>query len=254
MIFLLKKLLAVLILPPVGPLVPIALGLLLMRRRPRVARLLSWGGLLLALLLVSPDPVGWLLDDLEQAPVVAPASLRQADAIVILGGGARKYAPEFGGQTVNRLSLERIRYGARLARQSGLPVLVSGGAPSGSQPEAALMKAALEEDFRVPVRWTEERSLDTRDNAEMSAAILLPAGARRIVLVTHAAHMRRAVEAFEHAGLAVTPAPTAFLLGRGAQDEALPGLPNMNAAYAGSYAAHEWLGLLAYRASTYFRP
>ena len=42
---------------------------------------------------------------------------------------------------------------------------------------------------------------------------------------------------------------TAFFGGRGASDDALPGLPGMNAAFAGSYAAHEWLGLLAYRLS-----
>ena len=39
-----------------------------------------------------------------------------ADAIVILSGGLRDYAPEYGGSTVNRITLERVRYGARLAR------------------------------------------------------------------------------------------------------------------------------------------
>lgn len=247
--FILKKLLSPLLLPPLAPLLLIALGLLLMKRWPRSGKFIAWSGLILSILLISPEPVGWLLDELESVPVVQPASLKNADAIVILGGGARKYAPEFGGQTVNRITLERIRYGARLARESGLPVLVSGGAPSGSEPEAALMKTALEDDFRQPVKWVESRSLDTRENAGRSAEILLPAGARRIVLVTHAAHMRRAVEAFEHAGFTVIPAPTAFLLGRGPKDEVLPGMPNMNAAFAGGYAAHEWLGLLAQRFS-----
>ena len=99
------------------------------------------------------------------------------------------------------------------------------------------------------MKWVESRSLDTRENAARSAEILLPAGARRIVLVTHAAHMRRSVEAFERAGFTVIPAPTAFLLGRGPKDEVLPGMPNMNATFAGGYAAHEWLGLLAQRFS-----
>lgn len=247
--FILKKLLSPLLLPPLAPLLLIALGLVVMKRWPRSGKMLSWGGLVLSVFLISPEPVSWLLDELESIPVVQPASLKNADAIVIMGGGARKYAPEFGGQTVNRITLERIRYGARLARESGLHILVSGGAPSGSQPEAALMKTTLEEDFRQPVQWVESRSLDTRDNAARSAEILLPAGARRIVLVTHAAHMRRSVAAFEHAGFTVIPAPTAFLLGRGPKDEVLPGMPNMNAAFAGAYAAHEWLGLLAQRVS-----
>lgn len=247
--FIVKKLLSILLLPPVLPLLVVGVGLLLLGRRPRTGKLLAWSGLALALLLATPGPVDWLLRGLETAPVLRPEALRRADAIVILGGGARKNAPEFGGQTVNRITLERVRYGARLARQSGLPVLVSGGAPAKSEPEAALMKKTLEEDFGVAVRWAEERSLDTRDNARLSAAILLPAGARRIVLVTHAAHMRRAVDAFAGAGFEVIPAPTAFQQGPPGGDEVIPSAPSMNSAYAGAYAAHEWLGLLASRFS-----
>ncbi|MCK6372525.1 MAG: YdcF family protein [Zoogloea sp.] len=246
--FFVKKLIALLLLPPLGPLIVICAGLLLQRWRPRTGRLLAWSGLALTLLATTPRMVDALLDDLEDVAVVQPAQLADAGAIVILGGGARTNAPEFGGQTVNRLTLERVRYGARLARQSGLPVLVSGGAPSGSQPEAELMKTALEEDFRLPVKWVEAASLDTRDNARMSAALLQAASVKRVVLVTHAAHMHRAVEAFEAAGLEVVPAPTGFFR-RGPADDTLPRLPNMNSAYAGTYAIHEWLGLLAYRLS-----
>ena len=68
-----------------------------------------------------------------------------------------------------------------------------------------------------------------------------------IVLVTHAAHMRRSAEAFEAAGFTVWPAPTAHLLNRDPDKNALPSLPGMRSAYAGWYASHEWLGLLAYR-------
>lgn len=246
--FLLKKLIALLLMPPLAPLILICAGLLLLRWRPRAGRVLAWSGLALALLVTTPPVVDALLDGLEDIPVLQPAQLADAEAIVILGGGARTNAPEFGGQTVNRLTLERVRYGARLARQSGLPVLVSGGAPSGSQPEAELMKTALEEDFRLPVKWVEAASLDTRDNARMSAALLHTEGVKRVVLVTHAAHMRRSVEAFEAAGLAVIPAPTGFFR-RGPADDPLPRLPNMNSTYAGTYAIHEWLGLLAYRLS-----
>ncbi len=244
--FFVKKLIALLLMPPLGPLVLVGAGLLLLRWRPRAGRALAWVGLVLALLVTTPATVDTLLDGLEDLPVPSATQLADAGAIVILGGGARTNAPEFGGQTVNRITLERVRYGARLARESGLPVLVSGGAPSGSKPEAELMKTTLEEDFRVPVRWVEAASLDTRDNAQMSAATLRAAGVQRVVLVTHAAHMHRSVEAFEAAGLTVIPAPTGFLH-RGRNDDALPRLPNMNSAFAGTYAIHEWLGLVAYR-------
>jgi uncharacterized SAM-binding protein YcdF (DUF218 family) len=244
--FILKKTLSVLILPPLAPLLLIMIGLLLVRRRPRTGKLFAWGGLLLALALITPATVNLLLEDLETSPPLQMANLKGADAIIILGGGSRSYAPEFGGTTVNRLTLERLRYGARLARQSKLPVMVTGGATNSEVPEGTVMKAALQEDFGVPVRWVESRSLDTRENAELCAAALLPAGVRRVVLVTHAAHMRRAVELFEHAGFQVVPAPTAFFLDRSPSRRAdVPGMPDMNSAYAAWYAAHEWVGLLA---------
>lgn len=250
----LKNILSALVLPPLGPLMLVALGLLLLGRLPRVGRIVAWSGVVVGIAMITPASVGKLLDGLEDIPVVEPESLAGADAIVILSGGLRDYAPEYGGSTVNRITLERARYGARLARQSGLPVLVSGGTPSRQANtrgpgEAQLMKQVLEEDFRVPVKWVEGRSLDTRQNADFSAQMLLPAGVKRVVLVTHAAHMPRSVEAFEHAGLAVIPAPTAFFGGRGKNNNALPSLPGINSAYAGGYAAHEWVGILAYRLS-----
>ena len=250
----LKNLLSALILPPLGPLMLVALGLLLLGWLPRIGRVVAWSGIAVGLAMITPASVGTLLEPLEDIPAVEPANLAGADAIVILSGGLRDYAPEYGGSTVNRITLERVRYGARLARQSGLPVLVSGGTPSRhanarGPGEAQLMKQVLEEDFRVPVKWVEGRSLDTRQNADFSAQLLLPQGVKRVVLVTHAAHMHRSVEAFEHAGLAVIPAPTAFFGGRGKDDNLLPSLPGINTAYAGGYAAHEWVGILAYRLS-----
>lgn len=246
-LFWLKKTVSILVQPPVAPLLLIVVGLVLATRRRRGGFALAWAGVAATLLLSTPASVGWLLHGLETAPVVDAAALRQAQAIVVLGAGKRRHAPEYGGETVNRLALERLRYAARLVRRTGLPVLVSGGAPTGDVPEAVLMQAALEEDFRVPVRWVEKASLDTRQNAQFSAVPLRAAGVKRVLLVTHAAHMPRAQAAFEDAGLQVIPAPTAWLGGTGAGDQVLGELPGPTSAYAGWYAVHEWLGLLAYR-------
>ncbi len=249
LLFWLKKLVAVAVLPPVLPLMLIVPGLLLLRRHRRVGSALAWTGVALNLALITPLTVGWLVDALEPAPTLSVDAARRAQAIVVLGAGKRTYAPEFGGETVNRLSLERVRYGARLARQTGLPVLVSGGAPTGDLPEAELMKAALEQDFGIPVRWMETASRDTRQNAQFSAVQLQAAGIERILLVTHAAHMARARTEFEARGLDVIPAPTAWLGGGEAGDRVLTLLPSQNTAYAGWFALHEWLGLVAYRLS-----
>jgi len=244
-----KKLLAAAILPPLGPLLLIAVGLLVLRQRPRAGRALAWSGLAIALLLITPASVGWLARGLEDSPPVSAAALGEAQAIVVLGAGKREHAPEFGGETLNRLTLERVRYAARLARRTGLPVLVTGGKTSGELAEAVLMAAALEDEYGVEVRWIEHAARDTRENARFSAALLQAAGVRTIALVTHAAHMPRSRAAFEATGLNVVPAPTAWLSGPDDDLALLDFLPNANAAFAGWFAAHEWLGRPAYRLS-----
>ena len=205
--FVLKKILSALILPPLGPLLAIILGLLLWRRLPRLGRWLAWCGTLALISLSMPLVGHMLLASTEGAPPLYPPLARQAQAIVVLGGGTDYSAPEYGGDTVGRYALERLRYAARLARQLKLPLLVSGGAPFGGTAEALLMKEVLENDFGVAVRWTESSSADTHDNALNSASILHKAGIRRVVLVTHASHMRRAQAEFAQAGLDGTPYP-----------------------------------------------
>ena len=243
--FLLKKFLSALLLPPGGWLLCIGLGLLLLRRRPRLGRLLAWGGLLLAWLTSTYAFVSLIVAPLEDFPVLQERDLARAEAIVILGAGAHRELPEYGGEAApNRLALERLRYGAHLARRSGLPVLVSG--------ESAPMADVLRRDFGITPRWLEGRSLDTQDNATHTLQILMRAGVRRIVLVTHAIHMRRALAEFAQASgdIEVIPAPLGFF-SRQRDDEPEPAfrdfLPGPSAAFAAWYAAHEWAGLLALR-------
>ncbi|HRP96362.1 MAG TPA: YdcF family protein [Rhodocyclaceae bacterium] len=247
-LFWLKKITAALVLPPLGPLLLVALGLLALRRHRRGGLALAWGGLALALALSTPASVGWLLRGLEPDAAVGADALRRAEAIVILGGGKREHAPEYGGQTVNRLTLERLRYGARLARATGLPILVSGGARSGP-PEAELMREVLERDFGTRVRWIESSARDTRQNAQFAAVHLRAAGVRRIALVTHAVHVPRAKREFEAQGFEVIAAPTAWFGGPDGGEPLVVELPGATTAFAGWIAAHEWLGRLAYRLS-----
>jgi uncharacterized SAM-binding protein YcdF (DUF218 family) len=266
--FVMKKILSAILLPPLLPLLVIIVGLFFARWRPRAGKVVTWTGVLLSLGLMMPAGVDLFSAPLEAIPVVQPKALQQAQAIVILGGGQRLNAKEYGGAAPNRLTLERLRYGAHLARQSGLPVLVTGGAPKGMVAEAVVMAKSLREDFGVTPQWIEARSLDTQGNAYYSAQMLRPGegardegardegardegaknmrrGIRRIVLVTHAAHMRRSVNEFTAQGFEVTPAPTAFYA-QGKGDTVLGDFfPGANAAYAGWYALHEWLGILS---------
>jgi uncharacterized SAM-binding protein YcdF (DUF218 family) len=243
--FLAKKILAALVLPPTGPLLVALIGLALLARRRRWGAALAWLGVLSLLALSLPWVSHALLRTADQSAALDFAQARDAQAIVILGGGIRRNAPEYGGDTLGRLTLERVRYGAVVARRTQLPVLVSGGSVYGGVAEALLMKRALEEEFGVKVRWAETISRDTRSNARASAGILLPLGIRRVLLVAHSFDMPRATAEFAAAGLQAMPAPTAVLAERASVDHPIEWLPGMNALQGSYYALYELLARAA---------
>jgi uncharacterized SAM-binding protein YcdF (DUF218 family) len=223
-----------------------AIGLVCMRRYPRLGRWLTGIAGALLLLLSLPFVAAALLKSLEGTPVIATALLDpKAQAIVVLGADARPFAPDYDGSTVGELSLERIRYAAHLARATKLPILTSGGTmPHVVRPLAELMADALEKDFQLPVRWREVMSHDTRQNARRSAEILLADGIHRVYLVTHAWHMPRARKEFESAGLEVVAAPTGMRNWPPFDFGAF--LPSARALRESSFAVHEWIGAAWY--------
>ena len=170
-------------------------------------------------------------------------------AIVVLGGGRYSDAPEFGeDDSVNKVTLERLRYAVYLHHATRLPILVSGGKPSGEEKsEAELMQATLARDFQVQPKWVEGRSATTYENAEYSKAILSAAGIRRVYLVTQAAHMPRAVWAFEAMGIGTIPAPMGFTTLDKQERETLGYFPSAHGLQLSSTALRERLGLLWYK-------
>jgi uncharacterized SAM-binding protein YcdF (DUF218 family) len=110
--------------------------------------------------------------------------------------------------------MERLRYGARLARQTKLPILITGSAPDKATKEelseAFMMKLVLEQDLGLSPQWLEEQSNTTKENAKLTACILNKEGIKTIYLVTHFWHMSRAKAVFEKEGLNVVPAPMGF--------------------------------------------
>ena len=116
----LKTLLKNLILPPAGPLLLALLGFVLLKVRPLLARICLIAGLASLWLLSTPIVSDALTGLVELYPPIDLRQAADAQAIVILGGGTRRHAIEYGGDTLGRLTLERVRYGARVARQTGL--------------------------------------------------------------------------------------------------------------------------------------
>src|SRR5579863_2498047 len=172
--------------------------------------------------------------------------LGAAQAIVVLGGDVRSGD---GGDIRDRLgalSLERVVLAAEAYRRLHLPVAVSGGrVGSAHSCEGSLMKAALEQDFAVPVAWNEDRSRTTWENALYTARLLEPEKLTTIVVVTQAWHLPRALWSFERAGLKALPWPaprTALEF-----DKAGDYLPSIAALHDTFYALHEIIGGLYYR-------
>ncbi len=203
-----KPYLSVLLLPPVPLLVLVLVGARLMFRR----RLLAWLLVLLSVVglwLSCTTAVGYLL---QTWALKAPPALTQTQVndlkkaprttILVLGGGRRLRAPEYGMSTLNELTAERLRYGIWLSRETGLPLGFTGGVGHGAEPgttEAEIVARVAEREYGRPLRWTESESRDTWENAAKSVPLLHAQGVEQVVLVTHAFHMPRALKNFQRA-------------------------------------------------------
>lgn len=245
-------------LPPASLIILFALAVLaLAAGRRRLGFMLAGVSLVAFYLLSTPYGAGRLASfvqgvrPLQEDLLVAEEN--KPGAIVILSAGLLPIAPEYKSAsdirgTVDEITLQRLTYGAYLWRRFNIPVLVSGGnTPEARGSLAFYMKESLEQSFGVPVTWVEGNSRNTMENANFSAAILHEAGIRRIVLVTHANHMPRAMRFFSLAGFDVVPAPTVYI----ARASRFPvAFVPKQSAFQDSYSAiYEILGTAWYRAS-----
>ena len=239
-----------LILPPGGLLLLLLAGWWLRARAPGWARgcfAAGFVGLWLMSLPIVVEQAARLLEPREAlAAADWPGLARRAQVIVVLGAGRERGDPAWGEDAPSLLGAERVRYAARLARASGLPLLTSGGLHYGSPPsEAAVLARSLEQDFALSVRWQEPHSLTTWENAQQTAQLLAPHGIKRVLLVTQAAHMLRARWCFERAGFEVLMAPVGFLSVPNARP--LGGwLPESKALWQNAQLLNEAVGRLVY--------
>ena len=220
-----KPVVAALVLPPVPFLALAAVGAGLARARPRASRWLVAIACVGAWLSCCSGAARWVeeswlpspppLAAAQRAALTARATAGTAMAIVVLGGGMNADAREYGSGDLTDVSLQRLRYGLWLGRQTGIPVAGSGGlgwAQPGTPapPEASRMAQIARDEYGLPLRWIESASRDTHENAIDTVALLRPAGIAEIVLVTSASHMPRALREFRAAAAAtpmrVTPA------------------------------------------------
>ncbi|MBB5204199.1 uncharacterized SAM-binding protein YcdF (DUF218 family) [Inhella inkyongensis] len=243
-----RNLILLLILPPAGPLLLIPLAA-------------AWRRARLALMWISAAAVWILSSEAFTAPLTrawsrsAPASVTltqaqawsgQPDAVVlVLGGGLRVGAGPEGNYAPKLETLERLQRGVWWARRLQLPLAFTGGRSPAAAPdqpsEAAAVRQHLAEHGDTTLAWAEEQSINTRENARLSAPLLAQAGVRKVILVTHEQHMKRSLRNFRQASPAIEflPAPLtqAPQPGWNAQDF----MPSFQGIRQGRYLVYEWL-------------
>lgn len=240
----LKNLVSSFLLPPLNLIILGAVGIFILKSRPKLGKFLIITAFFLFYILSIPFVAENALQILKTQPVYS-SEIHEVQAIVILGGGTYFEAPEYGGHTVNQYSLQRIRYGAYLQHRTGKPVMVTGGDPLGiGSSEAEQMKSVLENEFHILVRWIEDSSKDTRENAYNSYSVLNKYKVNHIALVTHAWHMPRAVREFERVGFKVVPASTAYVTQH--KTNMLAFIPSASALLKSRIFIHEIVGMIWY--------
>jgi uncharacterized SAM-binding protein YcdF (DUF218 family) len=219
------------------------LGVLLAWRRARLGLLVATVGAIPLYLASTPIVADSLIRAVEAlAGIVpgAPAALRPG-AIIVLSADFRHGDGPGAPDTVGRLTLERLAEAASEERRTGLPILVSGGRLKNADDSlASMMSTVLQDDFHIAVRWREDRSDNTYENAAFSAELLRRAGVPSALLVTHPWHMARALWSFHAVGYPVVPA--VLPEGEAISLSASSFFPQVTALLGSYYALHELIG------------
>jgi uncharacterized SAM-binding protein YcdF (DUF218 family) len=235
-----------------------ALALLALALGRRRSAAVALGAAFLGLWLASmPALAERLAAALENAHPGAPmAEIAPADAILLLGGATRPAIPPRELPELNE-SADRIVLAARLLRAGKAPVIVvsSGRMPWEAElPPEADGIASLLQELGVPAGAIvrETGSANTHENCVNSKRLLDARGARDVLLVTSAIHMRRAFATCRTAGLSLRAAPADFWV-VGDDASTLDVVPDMEALLVTHLALRERLGFWVYERRGWIR-
>jgi len=198
---------------PIGLICVLLIAGLLLIKQTKILRII----LILALIILFLGGNRWVALNLARSlewRYLPPDPIPHVKALVVLGGGTESKVYPRQIAEVNSAG-DRILYAAYLYRQGKTDaILVSGGLLDwevhASTPAEEM--SDLLQMMGVPATsiWLETQSRDTRENAAFSAKILNGRRIDRIMLVTSASHMPRAVKLFEAQGFEVIPAPVDY--------------------------------------------
>jgi uncharacterized SAM-binding protein YcdF (DUF218 family) len=181
-------------------------------------------------------------------PLESRAQAPGATAVVVLGAGMDVYLSR-GDQfeAATRENALRMMEASRVYRVLDHPfVIVTGGAVSRRETEAALMASELE-TMGVPAERIvqEGRATSTHDHARYVRPLLADRHVGRFVLVTSRQHIDRALRVFQKAGF--DPVPSVPDLGLAHYQPVEYFLPSKNALVASEELLYDKAALVYYR-------
>ncbi len=245
---------------PLGLVSILLLVSLFLKKHLRLKQWLVAIGLLI-LLLGSNRWVAYSLTRLLESQYLPDASLPSAEVIVVLGGATESHAPPRSGVEINGAG-DRVIHAVQLYRQGAAEkILLSGGNISwlssrASTPAQEMKELMLFMGVPETALILQNQSQNTAEDARYSADILRSLGVDRVILVTSAQHMPRAIALFQAQGISAIPSPADFSITDAEWHELwsanLPSqlinlLPNAGYLSMTTSSLKEYIGLLVYR-------
>jgi uncharacterized SAM-binding protein YcdF (DUF218 family) len=169
------------------------------------------------------------------------------DVIIMLGGGATLDTPNING--VGHLygsASNRVLTVAQLYYKIKVPIIVSGGQVYDFTGNEAEIAKRILTNLNIPeeVIITENKSLNTDENAEFTKELLDKYGFEKPILVTSAFHMHRALIGFQSVGVSLEPFPTDYYTNIKRSYSIYHFIPTADALHESSIALKEFVGIL----------
>jgi uncharacterized SAM-binding protein YcdF (DUF218 family) len=190
------------------------------------------------------------LEDRFPQPVID----RPVTGVILLGGAVDTHISSDRGTLAMNEAGERLTTTVDLSRRyPDARIFLSGGSGHLHAGDSQMTESEVARKLLVSMGVAseriemEERSRNTCENGTESAASVRPKSGELWLLVTSASHMPRSVGCFRTAGFDVTPYPVDYRT-RGIADLKGPADTIAVGLTAADLAAHEWIGLLTYRA------
>jgi len=207
-------------------------------------------GVLVLWIPATPVFADWVRGTLESRyPPDSVEAAPTADAIIVLGGAVGAPRPPRVYPDLHGAS-DRVWHAARLYRAGKAPLVVASG---GTLPWKDQRFREATDMMRLLTGWgvppdsilLESSSASTYDNARFTAELALKRNIERVLLVTSAIHMRRALATFRQAGVDVVPTATDYRVVE-ENRTLLAVLPDSKALSESTAAIREYVGYVVY--------